>query len=148
MKLKDLVGHAYDLGMDDNVQFCILLHELGKEKLVNEEPFITFKGYQWGLNPEILEYMVLSFYPTDGELVVVVVDKKEGKQLTDAVWIDAEERKPKDGADDLICTVENDGTKRVVSCMSYEKGEWFYKGVSLTKTKVLAWLDNLKVYEG
>lgn len=147
MKLKDLVGHAYDLGMDDNVQFCILLHELGKEKLVNEEPFITFKGYQWGLNPEILEYMVLSFYPTDGELVVVVVDKKEGKQLTDAVWIDAEERKPKDGTTDLICTVDVDGIKRVFSNIDYENGKWYYNGV-LFPDKVLAWLDNLKVYEG
>lgn len=146
MKLKDLVGHAYDLGMDDNVQFCILLHELGKEKLVNEEPFITFKGYQWGLNPQILEYMVLSFYPTDGELVVVVVDKEEGKQLTDAVWIDAEKRKPKDGTIDLICTVDVDGIKRVFSNIDYENGKWYYNGVE-TDMKVLAWLDNLKVYE-
>lgn len=146
MKLKDLIGHAWDIELDDNVQFEVYLHKIGEEQF-KQEPFITFKGYQDGLNPEILEYQIVSLYPTEGSLVVVVVDNVEGKQLTDAVWIDAEKRKPKDGADDLICTVENDGTKKVVSCIGYEEGKWFYNGVLLTKTKVLAWLDNLKVYE-
>ena len=147
MKLKDLIGHAYDLELDDNVQFEVYLHRLGEENL-KQEPFITFKGYQYGLNPEILEYQIVSLYPTEGSLVVVVVDDVEGKQVTDAVWISVEKRLPKDGADDLICTVDVDGIKRVFSNMSYENGKWYYKGIETDRIKVLAWLDNLKVYEG
>ncbi len=146
MKLKDLIGHAYDLELDDNVQFEVYLHRIGEEQ-IKQEPFITFKGYQYGLNPEILEYQIVSLYPTEGSLVVVVVDNVEGKQLTDAVWISVEKRKPKDGADDLICTVEYDGIKRVVSGIGYEEGKWYFDGVLLAEGKVLAWLDNLKVYE-